>query len=188
MAAEVTDDQALLIQATREFARGELLERDRAWDADESPMTEVLPQLAEMGLMSLTLSEELGGLGCSYRVYADILHELSYASPSVAVAMSVHNMVGQILDQYTPEPSRTELLSTWGTPESFGAFAVTEAGAGSDLGGAKTEAARVDGGYRITGEKMGTVIPIDLAALPTAEEALFMAVRLGGLPSAGELR
>ncbi len=68
MAAKVTDDQAVLIEATREFARGELLALDRAWDADESPMTEVLPRLAEMGLMSLTVPEELGGLGCSYRV------------------------------------------------------------------------------------------------------------------------
>ncbi len=100
LATQVTNDQAMLIEAAREFARAELLERDRAWDADESSMTEVLPQLAEMGLMNLTLSEELGGLGCSYRVYADILHELAYASPSVAVAMSVHNMVGQILAEY----------------------------------------------------------------------------------------
>jgi len=150
----MTEDQAVLIDAAREYARGELLDRDRAWDADESSMAEVLPQLGEMGFMSLVIPEDLGGLGCSYRVYADILHELSYASPSVAVAMSVHNMVGHLVAEHAAEPKRTEWLTNWGSADSFGAFALTEAGAGSDVGAAQTEAKQVEGGYRVTGEKM----------------------------------
>ena len=59
----LTDEQATLVAAAREFARSELLERDRAWDADESSMAEVLPQLAEMGFLSLVLPEELGRVG-----------------------------------------------------------------------------------------------------------------------------
>jgi len=150
----MTDDQKMLIGAARDFARGELLERDRAWDEDETSMAEVLPQLAEMGFMNLIIPEELGGLGCSYRIYADILHEIAYASPSVAVGLSVHNMVGHILLHHAAEPKRTEWLSQWGTAESFGAFSISEAGAGSDPAAATTEAKRVEGGYRITGEKM----------------------------------
>ncbi len=150
----VTAEEAVLIEAAREFARGELLARDRAWDVDETTLVEMLPQLAEMGFMNLCVPEELGGLGCSYRVYADILAEISYASPSVAVALSVHNMVGMILKIYASDGQRDEWLSHWGEPESFAAFAITEAGAGSDPAASKTDARRVKGGYGVTGEKM----------------------------------
>jgi len=150
----MTEDQAVLIQATQDFARNELIQPDRAWDADESSLFPLLPQLGEMGMMNLVIPEELGGLGCSYRVYADILHELAYASPSVAVTLSVHNMVGKILCDFAPETHREEWLSAWGTPEAFGAFALSEADAGSDPAACKTDARRVDGGYRVTGEKM----------------------------------
>ena len=150
----MTEDQALLIEATRDFARAELIKPDRAWDENESTLVEMLPQIAEMGLMNLIVPEDLGGLGCTYRVYADILHEVSYASPSVGVALSVHNMVSKVVNMYAREPRRSEWLSDWGTAESFGAFAISEAGAGSDPGASQTEARRVEGGYRVTGEKM----------------------------------
>ncbi len=150
----MTSDETMLIEAAREFSRGELLERDRRWDVDETSLVEVLPQLAEMGFMSLCIAEEFGGLGCSYQVYAEILQEIAYASPSVAVALSVHNMVGMILTAHAAEPKRSEWLSHWGRAESFAAFAITEAGAGSDPSAAKTEARKVEGGYRVTGEKM----------------------------------
>ena len=154
MSTTLTEDQEMMVEAAREYARGELLELDRSWDEDETSMATVLPQLAEMGFMNLVASEELGGLACSYRLYADILHEIAYASPSVAVGLSVHNMVGSILEQHAAEPKRTEWLSQWGKAESFGAFSVSEAGAGSDPSACTTEAKRVDGGYRVSGEKM----------------------------------
>ncbi len=150
----MTDEEAMLVEAARDFARGELLQRDRAWDLDETTLSEVLPQLAEMGFMNLCLPEDLGGLGCRYHVYADILAEIAYASPSVAVALSVHNMVGMILLRYASKAKRNEWLSHWGQAESFAAFAISEAGAGSDPAASKTDAKRVEGGYRVSGEKM----------------------------------
>ena len=94
---KLTDDQKTLIDTVREFARAELLPRDRKWDQGESSVNEVLPLLSEMGLMNLAIPEELSGVGCDYCTYASILHEVSYASPSTAVTLSVHNMVGKIL-------------------------------------------------------------------------------------------
>ncbi len=150
----MTEDQVLLIEAAREFAESELLACDRAWDEDESSMVEVLPQLAEMGFLNLCISEEYGGLGCTYRTYARILHEISRYSPSTAVSLSVHNMVGMVVRDFALEQKKNEWLSQWGTPESFAAFALTEAGAGSDPGASKTTARKVEGGYRVNGEKM----------------------------------
>lgn len=149
-----TDDQAVLIEAVRDYARAELIDKDRAWDVDESSVAEVLPELAAMGLMNLCLPEAHGGLGCSYRTYANILHEIAYASPSAAVTLSVHNMVGMIVSQSAGEACKADWLADWGSPESFAAFAVSEAGAGSDISSCTTEAKRVKGGYRVNGEKM----------------------------------
>ncbi len=151
---ELGDDQALLIQTTREFARNELLPLDRKWDEDESSAAEVLPRLGEMGLLSLLVPEELNGLGCPFSTYAAIIHEISASSPSVGVTVAVHSLVGTILNRYVPEPLRTEWLSSWGSAGSFAAFALSEAGAGSDASGVKCAAVKVDGGYLINGEKM----------------------------------
>ena len=95
----LSEDDALLVEAVREFAQGVLLERDRAWDKDESSVVEVLPQLADMGLLGLLVPHKYGGMGCSYRAYAAILHELACCSPSTCVTVSVHNMVGTIIRQ-----------------------------------------------------------------------------------------
>ncbi|UCE61097.1 MAG: acyl-CoA dehydrogenase family protein [Phycisphaerales bacterium] len=144
----------MLIETARDFARNELLPLDRKWDEDESTVEEILPTLGEMGLMNLTLPEELNGVGCSFGTYFAILHEIAASSPSTAVTISVHSMVGKILHECLAEPLRTEVLSSWGDPASFAAFALTEADAGSDARAARVEAVEVDGGLKINGEKM----------------------------------
>jgi len=152
--ADPDEDQRLLVEAVREFSRAELTEADRSCDEDESPMSEHLPELSEMGLLNLVVPEDLGGVGCSYRTYASIIHELAYASPSIAVAVSVHSMVGHTLEKTAKEPHRSEWLSKWGDPRHFSAFAISEADAGSDPSAVRAAAVDVGGGYRVTGEKM----------------------------------
>ncbi len=152
--AKLSDDDALLIEAVRDFARTELLSRDRAWDKDESSVTEVMGPLSEMGLLSLLVPHELGGLGCCYKTYAAILHELARFSPSTCVTIGVHSMVGRVLDKGVLEPMRSEWLSQWGCANSLSAFCLSEAGAGSDASAAKAESVEIGGGFRISGEKM----------------------------------
>ncbi len=148
------EGQALLVGGARDFARSELLERDRRWDETDETVAEVLPALAEMGFLNICIPQELGGLGCSYETYVRILHEIAYASPSTAVTLSVHNMVGNILAVWAQEPKRSEWLGRWGGTESFAAFAVSEAGAGSDPASSTTKTEKVAGGWKISGEKM----------------------------------
>lgn len=150
----ITDDEKALLAATREFAQNELLERDRAWDKDESSVFEILPLLSDMGLLGILVPEDLGGLGCRYPIYTAIIHELAYWSPATAVTVAVHSLTGGIVDHFVSEPLRSELLADWTEPESFGAFALSEAGAGSDAGAVKTEAVEAPGGFRLSGEKM----------------------------------
>jgi alkylation response protein AidB-like acyl-CoA dehydrogenase len=154
MSVTHTHDENMLIEAARQFARAELLERDRHWDRGEGGVSEVFPTLAEMGFFNLFLPEEYGGSNCSHRAYAAIMHEIAYASPSAAVTLSVQNMVAHVLKGFAPEYLRKELLNGLGRVEHLGAFAISEANAGSDPGASRTRADRRGDNYIVNGEKM----------------------------------
>lgn len=154
MAVGVSEDHQLLVEAARDFARGRLLDADRKCDVDESSICHMLPEMAEMGFMNLVLPEDLGGLDVGFVTYAHILQEISYASPSAGVTLSVHNMVGEVLERLATDSVKQNLLTQWGTPENFSAFAITEADSGSDPSMATTSAVKTDGGYKINGAKM----------------------------------
>jgi len=147
-------DESLLIRAARDFSRAELLDRDRQWDRGDGCVTDVLPQLSEMGLLALMTPEEVDGLGCSYRTYSAILQEIAYASPSTAVTISVHNMVGLVVDRFADPSLRRSWLELWGDAKNFGAFAISEANAGSDPGASLTKADRNGDNFILSGEKM----------------------------------
>ena len=134
----LSEDQRLIIETVGEFARTELFPLDRKWDEDESSSADILPKLAEMGILNLGLPEDANGLECPYRVYAAIIHELATWSPSVAVTVAVHSMVGNNLHKFVSGRLRTDLLAHWGDPANFAAFCLSEAGAGSDAGATKT--------------------------------------------------
>ncbi len=98
--------------------------------------------------------EEVDGLGCSYRTYSAILQEIAYASPSTAVTISVHNMVGLVVDRFADPSLRRSWLELWGDAKNFGAFAISEANAGSDPGASLTKAGRNGDNFILSGEKM----------------------------------
>ena len=180
MPGALSDDECLLVEAALAFAREELLPLDRAWDVDESSVAQVLPKLSDMGLLSLLIPQTYGGLECSYRTYAAILHEIARWSPSTCVTIGVHNMVGMILSRRASEAVKQQVLPSWGTEENFSAFAVSEAGAGSDVGSTKTSAVEADGGFRVTGEKMWVTNGL-------AGRWFFTLVRIQGDPPKGDL-
>lgn len=107
-----------------------------------------------MGILNLMTPEEVGGLGCSYRTYSAILQEIAYASPSTAVTISVHNMVGLVVDRFADSGLRRIWLEHWGDCKNFGAFAISEANAGSDPGASLAKAKRDGDNFILSGEKM----------------------------------
>ncbi|NLG43829.1 MAG: acyl-CoA dehydrogenase, partial [Phycisphaerae bacterium] len=154
MNAAISDDHRVLIEGVRDYARGELLPRDRQWDHTEASCCEMLPQLSEMGLLGLRVPEADGGLACPMVPYAHIIRELSYASPAVGVMISVHSMVCEIIKMYAASQVRSRLLRQLASPGNLAAFAISEADAGSDPASARTRAERVEGGWRLNGSKM----------------------------------
>lgn len=150
----LNSEERALAEAAREFARQQLLDLDRQGDRDETSICSALPQCAEMGFMSLRIPEEFGGLGCSRIVYAAILHELAYASPSAAVTLSVHNMVGEMLLRFGSERVKAEVLPGWGQAENYGSLAISEADAGSDPASCSCAAVKTGDRWVINGSKM----------------------------------
>jgi alkylation response protein AidB-like acyl-CoA dehydrogenase len=142
-----------LIEAVRSYARGELLELDRKWDSTETSCCEMLDQLYEMGLMGLRVPEEHGGLGCPTPVYAEIIREVAYASPSVAVTISVHSMVCESLRMFARSAVCEKMQRALVTPGNLAAFAISEPDAGSDASAARTRAEPVSGGWKLYGNK-----------------------------------
>jgi alkylation response protein AidB-like acyl-CoA dehydrogenase len=128
----LNSDEQPLVEAARAFAREQLLDLDRRCDRDETSICTALPQLAQMGFMALRLPEEYGGLQCRRLLYAAILHELAYASPSVSVTLSVHNMVGELLLRFAGERVKSEVLPVWGQAENHWPHATAINGSSTD--------------------------------------------------------
>ena len=150
----MNDDQRLLVNAVREYARAELIELDREWDRTETSCCTHLDHFYEMGLMGLRISEDQGGLGCTMLPYAAIIREVAYASPSVAVTLSVHSMVTEIIHVFAKKSIRDDVLRQLATPGNLSAFAISEPDAGSDPRSAKVRAEPAEGGWRLYGSKM----------------------------------
>lgn len=154
MATTLSEDHRLMVEAVRDYARSELTPRDIEWDRTETSCCTELGQLAEMGLLGLRVPEEYHGLNIPTTCYAHIIRELSYASPSVAVTISVHSMVCEILNSFALDEVKEEILPQLTKTGNLSAFAISEPDAGSDPGSAKTRATPVDGGFRLNGAKM----------------------------------
>jgi len=154
MSVPLSEDHRLLVDTVRDFARAELLERDRQWDAEERSCCGELGALYEMGVMGLRVPESAGGLDVPMLPYARIIRELSYASPSVAVTVSVHSMVADILRAYGTPAAQGAVLPQLAQPGNLAAFALSEANAGSDPASAQTRAEPVAGGWKLHGSKM----------------------------------
>lgn len=154
MGTVLAEDHRMMVEAVRDFARAELTARDAEWDRSETSCCTELGQLYEMGLMGMRVPEQFGGLDLPTACYAHIIRELAYASPSVAVTISVHSMVCEVIDQFTSDAVRQEILPQLIEPGNLSAFAISEPDAGSDPSSAKTRAEQTDGGYRLNGAKM----------------------------------
>ena len=152
-AAFVFDDEHLAFQRdVRKLARQEFLDSYLERAASTSfPFTE-LKKLAQAGLTNLSLAEERGGQGADLLAVGLACEEISYADPNIGyILFSTNSLVTLLAEHHSPG------INTWAhrvaDGEVLGCWGVTEPGAGSDAASMTTKAERVDGGWRLTGEK-----------------------------------
>ena len=139
----------------REFALERIVPVARELDATCSFPWDNVKTMADMGLLGVPIPEHLGGLGKDNRTYILVIEELAKVDASHAITVSAHTTLGTspILSFGTPE-QQERFVRPLASGHVLGGFGLTEPGAGSDAGGSRTRAVRVDGGYRLSGSKI----------------------------------
>jgi alkylation response protein AidB-like acyl-CoA dehydrogenase len=152
---ELPEDIQQIQSLARDFARAEIAPGAAARDAGHIFPAEQVRQLSEMGFMGMFVPEQYGGAGMSTLAYVVALEEICYADASVGVTMSVNNSLTcwPIL-AFGTEAQKMKYLPELATGQKLGCYGLTEPDAGSDAGSQRTKAVPVEGGYRITGNKI----------------------------------
>ena len=147
------DERAAILEAVRDFAQAEIAPHALEWDAAQHFPRDVLERGGELGLGGLNIREDVGGTGLSRSDSVAIVEELAMADPSVAAYVTIHNMVAWMIDTYGTEAQRQEWLPRLVSMSDFGAYCLTEPGAGSDAAAIATSAIRSGDDYVLTGVK-----------------------------------
>jgi alkylation response protein AidB-like acyl-CoA dehydrogenase len=151
---ELTDDQREIQALTREFATAEIAPHAAEWDREHRFPRELYAKLAELGLMGVCVPDEYGGAGADFLAYILVLEELSRADAGVGVTVAVHTSAVTLpLLSFGTDEQRARFVPPLARGEHLGAFALTEAEAGSDAGSIRTRAEPAGDGWRITGAK-----------------------------------
>jgi alkylation response protein AidB-like acyl-CoA dehydrogenase len=151
----LTDEEELIRATAAEFAREVLKPGAAARDKAHAIEPEVLAQLGELGFLGMRTSDAWGGVGCSYVAYACALMELAAGDGAVSTLVSVHNSpVCSLLDAFCSDDQKETFLRPLAEGRQIGAFALTEADAGSDASAIRTRAVRDGDDYVINGSKI----------------------------------
>jgi alkylation response protein AidB-like acyl-CoA dehydrogenase len=149
-----SEEQLAVQQMARDFAERVLLPKAAGRDVSGEFPTSELRQLAQLGLLAINVPERLGGAEAGVVAYSLALQEVARADASVAVAMSVTNMVGELIAVYgAPDQQRAWNPRLASGEMVAGAFALSEPGSGSDAGAMTTRAEKTATGWRISGTK-----------------------------------
>jgi glutaryl-CoA dehydrogenase len=152
---QLSEDERMLRDAARQFAQERLQPRVIKAYAEEAVEPGIFREMGEAGLLGVTVPEEYGGLGVGYVTYGLIAREIERVDSGYRSMMSVQSsLVIYPIYAYGSEEQRRKYLPGLCSGELIGCFGLTEPDAGSDPGGMKTRAAKVQGGYVLTGTKM----------------------------------
>ena len=151
---ELSREQREIQALAREFARDEIEPHAAEWDREHHFPRDLYAKLAELGLMGVCVPEEYGGAGADFLSYIVVLEELSRADASVGVTLSVHTSAVTLpILAFGTDEQRSRFVPPLARGEHLGAFALTEAEAGSDAGSLRARAEPDDDGWRLNGAK-----------------------------------
>ena len=152
-----TDEQKQLRKSVREFAEDEIAPHVMEWDESSHFPSEILPKLAEMGLLGVIFPEEYGGAGLGYVEYATVIEELARVDGSVGLFVAAHNsLCSNHIYKFGSEEQKRKYLIPLAQGKKLGAWSLTEPEAGSDAGGTRTTAVRDSKGWILNGSKTFT--------------------------------
>jgi alkylation response protein AidB-like acyl-CoA dehydrogenase len=150
------DHEHELVRSTvREFAQQRVAPVAEELDRESRFPSELVAEMAELGLMGMTIPEEYGGAGADTVSYAIAVEELTRVDSSVAITMAAHHSLGTLpIYNYGTEQQKREWLPELASGAKLAAFGLTEPGAGSDAGATRTRAELRDGRWVVNGSKI----------------------------------
>ena len=152
---QLSEEERLVRDTARDYAQDKLMPRILMANRNEEFDPEIMNEMGELGLLGPTIPEEYGCAGVNNVSYGLAAREIERVDSGYRSAMSVQSsLVMHPIHAYGSEEQRQKYLPKLATAELIGCFGLTEPDHGSDPGGMKTRAEKVDGGYKLTGNKM----------------------------------
>ena len=152
---DLEDGHLLLRETVRRFALERVAPVAEELDREKRFPYELVEELGELGLMGMTIPEEYGGGGADTVSYAIAIEELARIDSSVAITVAAHHSLGTLpIYLFGSESQKREWLPELAAGRRLAAFGLTEPGAGSDAGAARTTARLEDGVWVIDGSKI----------------------------------
>nr|WP_210292478.1 acyl-CoA dehydrogenase [Rhizobium sp. BK602] len=152
---QLSDEERMIRDSAAAFAEAELLPRVQEAYLNEHTDPDLFRLMGKAGLLGVTLPEKYGAAGANYVAYGLVAREVERIDSGYRSMMSVQSsLVMYPIYAYGSEEQRDKYLPGLVSGELIGCFGLTEPDAGSDPGGMKTRAEKIDGGYRLRGSKM----------------------------------
>jgi len=153
--AQLSEEERLVRDTAAGYAQEKLQPRVTSAFLDERFDREIMSEMGALGLLGATIPPDYGGAGLNYVSYGLVAREVERVDSGYRSAMSVQSsLVMHPIHAYGSEEQRRKYLPKLATGEWVGCFGLTEPDAGSDPGGMRTRAEKIDGGYRLSGSKM----------------------------------
>jgi glutaryl-CoA dehydrogenase len=153
--SHLTEEERMIRDSVHAFCQDKLMPRVLSAFREERFDKEIMNEAGELGLLGIQIPAEYGGSGLGYVAYGLIAREIERVDSGYRSALSVQNsLVMHPIYAYGTEEQRQKYLPKLATGELVGCFGLTEPDHGSDPGGMKTRAKKVDGGYILNGTKM----------------------------------
>jgi alkylation response protein AidB-like acyl-CoA dehydrogenase len=151
---QLSEEESLFYSTVLHFAEDAIGPHVRAMDDEQKIAPGLVEQLFELGLMGIEIPEEMGGAAGSFFDSVLAIEAISTVDPGVALLVDVHNtLCVNALCRWANEEQKKRWLPRMAT-NTVGAYALSEAGAGSDAFALQTRAEAVEGGYRLNGRKL----------------------------------
>jgi len=150
----LTEEESLFFSTVKQFANETIAPLVRTMDEEQQFADGLITKLFELGLMSVEIPPELGGAGGSFFDAVLAIEAIATVDPAVAVLVDVHNtLVINALRRWANEDQKWHWLQRLASG-TVSAYALSEAGAGSDAFALQMQAEKADGGYRLNGRKL----------------------------------
>ena len=152
---QLSEEEKLIRDTAYDYAQGSLLTRVEEAFLEENTDVKIFKEMGELGLLGVTISEKYGCAGASYVSYGLVAREVERIDSGYRSMMSVQSsLVMHPINAFGSEEQKQKFLPKLASGDFIGCFGLTEPDAGSDPGGMKTTAKKVDGGYELSGSKM----------------------------------